>query len=756
MNLRCFTSVVVFAITSTLTILAQGQPANQHEGKFTGSETCVECHQTEFQEWQQSDHKKAMEVVSEDTVLGDFSGLKVTFHDIETRFFRLGKDYKVATLGSDGETGVFPVRYTFGHYPLQQYLVDIGNGRLQALNVAWDSRSAEEGGQRWFHLQADEDIDIKHPFFWAGYFQNWNSRCADCHSTDLQKNFDPDTQSYRTSWSEVSVGCEACHGPASTHVELANAEKLEPENSGFAKPPAQNLAWKFRGDDDIASPSGDSNSRHIDMCGGCHSRRSVIGKIEPLGSYHEQYRLALLDQGLYFSDGQINDEVYVLGSFLQSKMHQSGVTCNNCHNPHSGKVLADGNGLCLQCHKASAFDTPEHHRHKLESAGSQCVSCHMPERLYMSVDLRRDHSFVIPDPGFSAKSGVPNPCTSCHQDKSDSWAASAMAGWGVQAGNNTWAMINEGLAQQNMNAFLAYARNPPIEGLSSIRQATLLDQLAGFSSRLSMETAAKQLQDPEPLMRRAAVGALQSAPPAVRWQLLSPLIEDPVGAVRFEVATTVADVLGQLEVPEAEKLQGLLDEYRNLLTADADTPGGQVAMGILETQLGNIAAAEQAYQQALSIESSFVPAMINLSDLYRATERNSEAGQLLQDALAVAPDSATTYHAYGLFLVRDGRQSESLEYFRRAVEQEDAGPRHAYVYAIALDSLGRTPEAIKSINLADKRWPNNFDLSMLQVAYMDKTGEIKGIHHFLSLLASVAANAPQVVEWTRKYSGVKE
>jgi predicted CXXCH cytochrome family protein len=649
---------------------------------------------------------------------------------------------------------VFPVKYTFGHFPLQQYLVDIGKGHLQALNVAWDSRPEEQGGQRWFHLQADEDITPEHPFFWTGHFQNWNSRCAECHSTDLEKNFDPVNNSYQTSWSEINVGCEACHGPGSQHVALAETEKSGPGNSGFEKPLAQGLSWDFREHDDIATPSGVTNSDHIDMCGGCHSRRSVIGEIEPLAAFHNTYRLTLLDQGLYYPDGQIDDEVYVLGSFLQSKMHQKGVTCSNCHNPHSGKLKATGNALCVQCHKASTFDARNHHHHQPDSTGSRCVNCHMPERLYMSVDPRRDHSFVIPDPGLSAGLGVPNACTGCHQDSSDEWAAGAMAEWGAGKKQTGWAMINNGLDREDFLSFMTYTQQPPVDAMPPIRQATLLGKLAGFPSRLAMETAASQLTSPDPLIRQAAVGTLQAMPANVRWQLLSSLLEDPVRAVRLEVAAVLADAQEQATGKEREKLQALMAEYRDSLAYSADMPGGQVAIGIFESRLGNAEQAESAYRMALSMEPNFVPALINLADHYRAVGRDTESGPLLQRALQAAPDSANVNHAYGLLLVRSGKQDEAIEYLKAAVEQQDARSRHAYVYAVALDSQGQTRAAINYIEAADRRWPNNLDLSMLQVSYMDKTGETDGIHRYLSLLAAVAPDAPQVREWMQRYSGV--
>jgi predicted CXXCH cytochrome family protein len=685
------------------------------------------------------------------TVLGNFDEVTVDFHGVESRLFRQGDNFMITTTGNNGKPGTFTIEYTFGHYPVQQYLVDIGNGHLQALNIAWDSRKVDQGGQRWYHLQNEEEIDPDHPFFWTRHFQNANSRCIECHSTDFRKNYDPESRGYTTAWKETGVGCESCHGPAARHIELARTGGLNDHTSGFNKPVKPGLTWAFRGDDDIASPSGTLNNDYIDTCGGCHSRRGAFGDVTPQSAYHDHYRLALLEPGLYFSDGQIDDEVFVLGSFLQSKMKQRGVTCANCHDPHSGKTLAEGNALCAQCHQPAVFDSSDHHRHPPASAGAQCVNCHMPERLYMGVDWRRDHGFSIPDPEHASSLGAPNACTNCHQDKSDEWAKDIVSTRGGKRKADPWARINRGLEQRDALVFKNYAQTAPMIDLASIRQASLTSKLAAFPSQLAFETASRQLSNADPLERRAAVSALAAAPLKIRWPLLQPLIEDPVKAVRMEVAATLAEALPQLSTGDAKHLQRLLDEYRDYLEYIADTPGGQLSLGNLEARLGYPELAEQAYLQALEIEPHFVPALINLGDLYRSIGRDGESKDLLLHALEVAPDSALTNHAWGLFLVRSGRQSEAMDYLKAAIELEGTNPRHLYVYAVALDSLGQTNAAIQLIDANRERWPNNIDLSFLQVSYMDKTGDNESIHRYLSLLATVAAGNPQVRTWMSKY-----
>lgn len=719
--------------------------------QFVGSAGCVECHQQQYSNWKQSDHHKAMQPATSDTVLGDFNDVTVNFHNIETRFFREAEVFKVETAGVEGKSGVFTIAYTFGHYPLQQYLIDIGDGHLQALNIAWDSRSKTEGGQRWYHLQTDEDIDPDHPFFWTRHFQNSNSRCIVCHSSNVSKNYSPESKSYVTTWSETGVGCESCHGPAATHISLAQDNQFSSENKGFTQPQSSTLAWSFKGNDDIASANGKRDESYINTCGGCHSRRSSNSDITLFADYHDQYRLSLLDEGLYFADGQIEDEVFVLGSFLQSKMHASGVTCANCHNAHSGKLIAEGNTLCAQCHKPAVFDNDEHHHHKQDSSGAQCVNCHMPKRLYMTVDARRDHSFAIPDPALSAGTGAPNVCTGCHQAKTDQWAATALNNWGIVDRENFWPLINQGLDRQDSLIFKDYARYATEINLPPIREASLLAKLAAFPSQLAVDSAARQLSNPDPLMRRAAVTSLRSMPAQLRWQLLNPLIEDPNKIVRLEVAGALADILPQLNETDAGRLNSLIDEYRSALNYNADSPAGQLSIGNLEASLGFSILAENAYLRSLEIEPAYVPSLINLADLYRSSGRDHESQKILQQALRIAPDSANANHAYALYLIRAGKQQQALSYLETSISLEDATPRHIYVYAVALDSRGETDKAIQVINQASKRWRNNLELSFLQVSYMDKTGNTGGIHRYLTLLASVASKVPQVQQWMKKY-----
>jgi len=745
-------SFIAFSFFFSLKISA----AQLDNALYSGGETCGDCHQEQYKQWQQSDHHKAMQIATPESVLGNFSDSKVNFHKIESRFYQKDKRYFVDTLDEAGKKKTFQIKYSFGFYPLQQYLVEIENGHIQALNIAWDSRSKEKGGQRWFHLQPDEKITPEHPFFWTRYFQNWNSRCASCHSTNVEKNYYAEAHSYNTTWSEINVSCEACHGAGAKHIELVKLDKLTESNKGFDSPISPALSWQFKPGEAIASPQGKKNNEHINMCGSCHALRTQLTEKTEGKNFHNANRLQLLNEGAYFLDGQIREEAFVLGSFLQSKLHGKGVTCSNCHNPHNGKVLIEGNGLCAQCHQPKVFDTPEHHHHPDSSRGALCVNCHMPARTYMQVDDRRDHSFTIPRPDLSRTLEVPNACISCHAGKNDTWASEQLIKWDIKPGDVSlgdahWANLNQRAQAGDVLVTRALTRLVDEANAANIVRASLLEQLAVFPSRVSVETAQKSLQDKSPMVRRAAVRSLQALPPEARWQLLSPHLQDESRSVRFQLAETLADVLIQMPPEQQAALASIIEEYRASLAVSEDSPATQSAIAQLELNLGNTKAAEKAYLQALRIEPNYVPVLLNMADFYRSTNREADAKKLLKRALKVAPDSGAAQHSYGLLLIRKGDYKEALPHLKMAIEQTDAQARYAYVYAVALDELGQTKEAVKTLKAATNRWPNQYDLLMTLVFYLEKTGDTFSIYKYISQLTAIAPADPAVKKLVERY-----
>ncbi len=701
-------------------------------------------------QWQKSDHFHAMQVAKSVNVLGDFADVEIEFHGITTRFFKQQDSFFIETLDQNNAVRVFKVLYTFGHDPLQQYLVDIGAGRLQAFNIAWDSRSRENGGQRWFHLQPQADISPDHPFFWQGHFQNWNGRCAECHSTDLRKNYNPESNSYNTLWSEINVACEACHGPGSEHVALARAGNITIDDTGLTRK-GQSTQWLFAAGDAIANPKNQVDETEIDMCGGCHSRRLPISTHTPGAAYHDENMIALLSPDLYFPDGQIEDEVFVLGSFLQSKMYQQGVRCTNCHNPHSGEVKLPGNTLCNQCHLATTFDQREHHGHQQNTEASQCVNCHMPARTYMGVDDRRDHSFVIPRQAAD-NDATPSPCADCHSAQSKNWINQNIINQNIKANTKDhWSQANIQSRNFNMQSIRGLAAHAADKSLAPIVRATLIEQLANYPSRFTLDAVTPSLANKDPMIRRAAIGALSFLPPADRWTLLKPLAGDENKSVRYQVAATMVDALPALSQADRNQLTGLINEYEQALKISEDSPATQIAQANLAMQQNQLIEAEQHFKRALQISPGFVPALLNFAEFLRATGRDAASAPHLLKALSVAPDSAAAQHAWGLHLVRQKRIEDALPFLKTAATIEDAQPRFSYVYAVALDSIGETDLALEHLKASDQRWPNQIDTLSTLLIYADKQHQLASNMRYLSKLSALSPSSPLVRKLMQKY-----
>ena len=710
----------------------------------TPAAACRDCHRAQYDAWLRSDHFQSMRVADEGTVLGDFGDVGVQFHGIETRFFRdADGGYSVETAGPSGKRGAFPVRYTFGWRPLQQYLVDAGDGRLQAFDVAWDTRPAAQGGQRWFHLQPDEAIAPGHPFYWTGHAMNWASQCASCHSTNVQTKTD-DSGPTRATYSAVNVACGACHGSAAEHVRLARSGAAGTvPRAGFRAGAPERIGWALAPGERIAAPDRAGDGHEVDMCGRCHALRTPLTDVAAGQPFHEAYRIQLVDDVLYFPDGQIREEVFVLGSFLQSRMHVRGVTCSDCHDPHSGGLVAEGNAVCAQCHRASAYDEPAHHRHPPGTPGSNCVDCHMPARTYMGVDARRDHAFTIPRPGLSAELGVPNACVGCHTSQSNRWARDALRNWGVEEREGGhWAMLFHRLRQGDPGAAtgltaLVAGDAPPMVKASLLAQATTLPpSMARAALRLGLAAT-------DPLVRRGAVAGTQGQPPLARWRLLEPLLDDPARAVRFEAAAALAEVFAALPTAAGPALRELFAEHRRSWAATAHRAATQYALGRLADRLGRPAQAQEAFRRALEIDPASVPALVDYADWLQRRGDETGAGTLLARAVALAPDSAVANAAFGLHLVRDGRRGDALKPLARAAAAPDASARLVYMHAVAQHSLGDGEAALDTLRHGLARWPWDPELLTTLVIYLDAPESPEARAH-LATLSEFWRELPQV------------
>ena len=223
-NIKAYMDANHLVAVTAMFLLLFNFSQNVSAAEYVGHSACKQCHEKEVKLWQGSHHDLAMQHANDETVLADFAHTSFTYAGINSAFYKKNDKFMVRTDGPDGKLHDYEIKYTFGVTPLQQYLVELGKGRLQALTIAWDTRDKKAGGQRWFHLYPDEEITHTDELHWTRTYFNWNGMCAECHSTNLKKNYNSTTDTFKTSWSEINVSCEACHGPSSNHIAWAKKE----------------------------------------------------------------------------------------------------------------------------------------------------------------------------------------------------------------------------------------------------------------------------------------------------------------------------------------------------------------------------------------------------------------------------------------------------------------------------------------------------------------------------------------------------
>lgn len=741
---------IFFAVTSVLLVAGvvfadywSAFPVDL-QPQFVGRNQCLTCHQDQADAFAGSHHDLAMDRASDSTVLGDFDDVTFEHHGVSSRLYRDGERFMIRTEGEDGTMQDFEIKYVFGVDPLQQYMVefdrpdDLADGevpRVQVLRISWDVEK-----KAWFYLSppdVDEKLEPGDPLHWTGIAQRWQTMCADCHSTNLQRNFDDDTQRYHTTFTDIDVSCEACHGPGSLHTELANSRSLFwDRNHGYG----------------LAALKGDDPEPQLQSCAPCHSRRGLLdGSFTAGDLFHDHYDLERLTEATYHADGQIKDEVYVFGSFIQSKMYHKGIRCTDCHDPHTLELKHPGNETCTSCHQHAAgkYDVPAHHHHPVGTEGAKCVNCHMPHTTYMAIDERRDHSLRVPRPDLSVKLGTPNACSSCHvEDQRKNldtetnqslgeyaqWLAAAQAG--DQAVADAIAQTDQwcdqacekwyGSERKTPNHFaeptVALRRGEPGAAAEllkiavaddtvapAIARASAWDELSAspltpLASPAALRAAGQVVEQTfqPPMVRAAAARALAyGSPQQIRAGLL-PLLDDDSKLVRSAAAGTIlaSGLYPSLSGAEQVRVDHVADELREALMTANDRGGAHMGWAMICEGRGKFNDAIESYQKAIAVEPETTGPRTNLAQLLESLAeretgprreklleqtqilRAQELPRLKRDA-ELAPDLAALQYRYGLALYLAGHADEAMKQLERAVEINPEVP----VYQQARDAL---------------------------------------------------------------------
>ena len=675
---------------------------------YIGRTSCVECHQNESEKFVDSHHDKAMDVATESSVLGNFDDQTLEHFGITSRMFRDGDRFMINTEGPDGQMTDFEVKYVFGFTPLQQYMVELESptggaggeiGRVQVLRVSWDTE-----GQRWFYLSppdVKEKLSPGDPLHWTGITQNWNTSCAECHSTDLQKNYSVTTNEYHTTFSEIDVSCEACHGPASLHVELANERSLFwDRNHGYG----------------LAKLKSVSNVPQVQACAPCHSRRGNVKEgYQPGCNFDDYYSLQMLTYPVYQVDGQIRDEDYVYGSFLQSKMYHNGIRCTDCHDPHSAKLIYTGNQVCTSCHQHSGgkYDSENHHHHKMGTEGAACINCHMATTHYMDLDARRDHSFRVPDPQLTIDTGTANACTACHLefesklppsesvnlkqyldhimaaengneavrknlDAIDAEMAAACEKWYPPSQSETKTKYYQQLAvgqhEDSLSELLTLAddkRNP------AIIRATAVERMLG--TNVDIDVITKTLNSTEILLKTSALNVAQerllslvTVRPGKEFDQLLAAVAETLSDESTRVSEQSAWIMSmlppnivqsKLSSDDRQLFAKLLKSYESNLSVNRDRASAHLVMGGLYERRGELDKAIQAYRNAMSVQPEMVGPRGNLAALLEQqaqqimSQRSADAAHRAERLVKQAKELRTKEHEN---LGRDAERSKDL------------------------------------------------------------------------------------------------
>lgn len=666
---------------------------------LAGPAECVDCHAQAVADWSISQHSVAMAVPSVETVAGDFSDTQFADSDVNVRFSREVGSYRIVTR-EFGETREWTVAYTFGVYPLQQYLIDVGGGRLQAFNIAWDTRSKADGGQRWFRLDDPGHNRPGDPMHWTGIYQNWNNQCADCHSTGLTRNYDPDSDSYLTQWGHVAVACEACHDRGSEHADAQRSGQRHTAGVELAAMGAWLVSEGLKPPKHIGL---ESSRAQVPTCGRCHSLRTRLLDSGG-GQVHDQFSLSRLEQPLYFSDGGVREEVFVQGSFEQSKMFAAGVVCTDCHNPHSGELKAQGNAVCAQCHNASEFETQEHHRHPRGSEGAECVNCHMPESTFMKIDHRREHSFMVPRPDVARAAGSDDVCLGCHTDKDRGWSMETMQEWyPTRFRAETWHEVQ----QRPPTSAIEYLND---DTEPALRRASLLEQHGAWLVRERPVLLEALAASKAAVVRESAYRVLRHGEPGFARGLANAGLADPSLAVRL----ATFESLNWLGVSlDNEQWKSVRLEYEHFLKLQSDLPSGLVLNARYLLTGDYVYKAGKALEKALEKDPGYVPATILLTDILRSGGQNVEAMEAINRTLETVPGDASLLHLRGLIHLKLKHYEKALEDLGEAALLAPDNWLFGYRYAVALFQLEQLDQARSETEKLLERFPDNPRLKAL-------------------------------------------
>jgi predicted CXXCH cytochrome family protein len=688
---------------------------------FVGSEACQTCHQEAYAKWQASLHVQMTRPIAAATVLGDFSGRAAfTAHGRAYTFSQGSGAPTITVRAGDRPAETFRVDYTLGSKRFQGYLSTLPDGRMYVLPVFWHVESG-----RWLDWKETTPIpDGAHDLR-----QMWNVNCFNCHATNLDRGYQPATATYRTHWTELGIGCEACHGPGKEHIALTERWAADPSSMPRYSSRASNrqLSDTLK----IFSPRSADPRRTFDSCAYCHGNKRNLFTTFVAGDRYEDHALPFLlsdplsdvdAQGEFWPDGRPNRFNRPQALTLSGCFKAGAVTCTSCHvahgspydfslkvNVHDGRA---GDQLCTQCHQSPpatpvegatplaagtrprvtsrAADGPDsripwtdaqiaaHSFHDAASAGSRCVNCHMSDVNWRLLMRRRDHTFQPPVPETTAAYGAPNACTTCHDDKPPEWASRQMDAWwgdGARRAKSTrvaTTMYRAGSGDASTVPQLASIALDRTQG--AVLRASAVEYIGGLSGGPAAD-AAIQSQTATSRSRPDAPAALSAGPidPRAFGALLG-AASDPEPMVRAAAVRTLG-VLGQRDERALAVLMArVVDAARvvrsraaeALLLLDVVTTPGRAGEALSRAQM-ELAESLRSVPESASQQAT-------LAWLLAQRGEAAAAEEAVRAALALDARFAQPHVIRGVLAARAGRFTDALASWRRARELNPATP----------------------------------------------------------------------------------
>jgi len=705
----------IFSVALIIIFLAACKKSNENEpyqklselktvtgDGYVGDQNCISCHEDAAKDWQGSHHDKAMQTVSDETVLGDFNDVKASLDGVNYLFFKKDSSFYVETTELNGSVNEYKVTYVFGLTPLQQYIIDFKDGKKQVLRVTWDTLD-----KKWFHQYAGDEIVITDWLHWSRGAQNWNTMCAECHSTNLKKNYIVEKDSFHTTYSSINVSCESCHGPGAQHENWANSGATE---------------------GNMHMVLGNDQVTQMNMCAPCHARRVKLTKdMVPGLNFEDQYLIQNISSDYYHLDGQILEEDYVYGSFIQSKMHAQGVKCGDCHNVHSNELKLTGNNLCLQCHVPDTYNSPKHHFHKENTEASLCINCHMTGRYYMGNDFRRDHSFRNPRPDQSVSHGTPNACNECHKDKSEEWAAQQVVDWYGKERRPHFSDFLLMSTSTNLTLQDRQKLNDFISDLSypAIARSTVISNL-NFENENDLKSLIATLNDSSAVVRYNALMAFRNMNPQDRIVIAKKHMTDSVKLVRIGSAQLLIGFEGD-EWSEVDKISlfKAKEELEEMLFGNADFSTGRLQLGDYFMQANDVTTAIKHYEVALKKDSLLFPIYTNLATAYSMSNQTDKAFETLNIWMDKEPNASRPYYLRALLNFEIGNNELAEQDLKMAIALNPEDSRSMYNLATFYYQTKDFLKAESMINDTLKLEPNNPEVKYLKALILKELGKIQ-------------------------------